>query len=124
MGTPTKGPVTIDRDDGEDGGIYYAVHGHKYEFITNFDKKADAELTAEAFNVLHETGLSPRALSARNDELVAALRDLDACYCEASDDMSRAQRDHHRKVLTKAREIYRPHPLSDEQLASNGMGLR
>lgn len=47
-------------------------------------------------------------LDAENKRLRAALKALEACYCEASDDMSRAQRDHHRKVLMEARTLLQP----------------
>ena len=48
----TPGPRTVDRDDAEDGNIYYAVHGQDYEFVANFDKKADAILDAAAPDLL------------------------------------------------------------------------
>ena len=38
------------------------------------------------------------------DELLAALRDLDECYCDARDDMSRAERAHHLAVLIRVRK--------------------
>lgn len=42
-------------------------------------------------------------LIAAAPDLLEALKALDECYCEASDEMSRAQRAHHRKVLLDAR---------------------
>lgn len=50
------------------------------------------------------------ALEAREKALVSALLALDACYCEASDEMSRAQRDHHRKVLIEVRALMEQQP--------------
>lgn len=48
----TPGPRTVERDDGEDGEIYYAVHGQNYEFVSNFHSKADAHLDAAAPELL------------------------------------------------------------------------
>ena len=48
----TPGPRTVDRDDSEDGSIYYAVYGAGYDFIANFDKRGDALLDAAAPDLL------------------------------------------------------------------------
>lgn len=48
----TPGPRTVDRDDGENGEIYYAVHGAGYDFVANFDNRADAVLDAAAPDLL------------------------------------------------------------------------
>jgi hypothetical protein len=38
-----------------------------------------------------------------HDDLVAALKDLDDCYCEAGEQLTHIQRANHRKVLMQAR---------------------
>jgi hypothetical protein len=38
-----------------------------------------------------------------HDDLVAALKALEDCYCEASEHLDRDQRAHHREVLMQAR---------------------
>lgn len=57
------------------------------------ERSAEAEAEAEA----------NARLIASAPELLAALKALDECYCEVHDEMSRAQRAHHRQVLIKAR---------------------
>lgn len=47
----TPGPWSCERDDAEHGDIYYAIHGSKYEFITNvheISNKANADFIAHA----------------------------------------------------------------------------
>lgn len=73
----TKGPThTLPEDReavfGPDGRPLASVAGYGREAS---EREANAELIAEAFNVLHETGMTPR-------ELVKALRRLyDATSC-------------------------------------------
>lgn len=42
---------------------------------------------------------------ARIVELEQALRDLDECYCQLGEEMSRRERDHHRQVLIRVRAV-------------------
>lgn len=44
-------------------------------------------------------------VAVRIEELVAAIRALDEAHCSARDEMSRAERDHARRVLIGAREV-------------------
>ncbi|HEY1129155.1 MAG TPA: hypothetical protein VGF12_07110 [Roseateles sp.] len=46
---------------------------------------------------------TPGRLIAAAPDLLSALRDLEACYCDAREEMSRAERAHHRNVLMAAR---------------------
>lgn len=58
---PAPRPWTAERDDAEDGSIYYAIHAANYEFITNVENKKLAALIVRAVNSL--------------DALVEALQD-------------------------------------------------
>ncbi|MDH2234618.1 hypothetical protein N5K37_32430 [Delftia tsuruhatensis] len=62
-----------------------------------------ASLFAEAGNVLHETGLTPRQLVEQRDALAAALAGLDEAYCRAGTPLSRDERTEDRKRLIAAR---------------------
>jgi len=52
----TPGPWSCERQDDDDGSIYYAIHAHAgYEFIVNVhENKANARLIAAAPDLLHE----------------------------------------------------------------------
>ena len=60
-------------------------------------RQADAELMAEAGNVYHETGLTPRQLLEQRDELLKALRvaqnALARCARPTDDDLKMSSRD-------------------------------
>ncbi|CAM3930338.1 hypothetical protein [Delftia tsuruhatensis] len=62
-----------------------------------------ASLFAEAGNVFHETGLTPRQLVEQRDALAAALAGLDEAYCRAGTPLSRDERTEDRKRLIAAR---------------------
>jgi hypothetical protein len=45
----TPGPWTCERQDQDEGEIYFAIHGKNYEFITNvYESKPNARLIAAA----------------------------------------------------------------------------
>ena len=67
--------------DNNEYGQSYLVDGVKIEFRYN-DKKGEvvakqkAELIAESFNVLHDSGYTPSELLAQRNELLEALKDI------------------------------------------------
>lgn len=53
MSGHTKGPWTYERQEQDNGDIYFAVHAHDYEFITNvYESEANARLVAAAPDLL------------------------------------------------------------------------
>lgn len=66
-------------------------------------QRANAALIAEAGNVFHETGLTPRQLVEQRDALATALAGLDEAYCRAGAPLSRDERAEDRKRLIAAR---------------------
>ena len=59
----TPGPWICQRQEEDDGSIYYAIHGKEYDFICNIEEKnGNAQIIVEAGNVYHETNLRPRQL--------------------------------------------------------------
>lgn len=76
---PTPGPVMVH----EGGRGYGYVRDAQYRPICAYgtarmdveESAANADLIAEAINVHHETGLTPRELQKQRDELLAALKE-------------------------------------------------
>jgi hypothetical protein len=69
-------------------------------------RKALASTTeAQCAYLLNRTEADLAASRRNYAEAIEALKALDDCYCHASDSMSRADRDHHRKVLIRARAL-------------------
>jgi len=84
MSAHTPGPRIVEPDNDEYGNVYWAVHGKDYEFVANFDNRADALLDAAAPELL-EAAIELANLS--NDELTAlaeAYRRLDAAIAKAT----------------------------------------
>jgi len=85
----TKGPVSLD-DDGrietEDGTCVARVQEHgNVNTISRTGETfshADGELICEAFNVLHETNMTPRALAERVAQLESQVEDMMAAFVE------------------------------------------
>lgn len=75
----TKGPVVISGGRfevrGMDGELLLTAD-HKLMRKSRGEREANIALAAEAFNVMHQAGLSPRELLAQRDELAEALRIL------------------------------------------------
>lgn len=66
-------------------GVVVVKPGDEYNCYGNIDNEADAKLIAAA------------------PDLLEALRELDECYCEAGNDLSKEDRHRHRMTLIKAR---------------------
>ena len=91
---PTKGPYTAHLEcDAKftqlgivrDSSFKEIAFTRNQSFDPAGDNEANANLIAEAFNVLHETGLTPRQLDEQRRELLEALEDVMAsiakkCY--------------------------------------------
>lgn len=76
----TPRPWTAERDDAEDGSIYYAIHAANYEFITNVEDKKLAALIVRAVNSLDALVEAGKAFVDRAEEAAsepggAAMRD-------------------------------------------------
>lgn len=85
---PTRGHYTFvhqfnvecDRRGIANCGGYSPSHGQQEAFEEN---KANALLVADAFNVYNETGLTPRQLAERNEELLKIIGFVRADLCVA-----------------------------------------
>ncbi len=111
---PTPGPVSITDLTKtlvrtEDGKTLY--DGSDYEPVWEVAKE-NAVLIAEAFNVHHETGLTPRELKEQRDELSSdfILQALNAYWNDANTNLLRRdlgdiERQNYEHQLRKSKEV-------------------
>ena len=82
MGNYTKGPVELVFDDGIGRQVLRSPSIGNIAILCEHDigppeweqDEANAALISEAFNVAHETGLTPRQLAGQRERLMACLR--------------------------------------------------
>ncbi len=70
----TPGPWTAERQDGDSGEIYYALHGKNYDFITNVGDHAN--------NWLHDAAFIAAANPQAVLGLLARVRELEGALTE------------------------------------------
>lgn len=85
----TPGPWHINEDQKDCGAGKLSIEAKDEYFIAQVDESVSQEANAK--------------LIAAAPELLEALRELDECYCEAGNDLSKEDRHRHRMTLIKAR---------------------